>query len=57
MKEKGKIISLSATGLDSPGLVAKITTKIFEDCSIYFLSLISPLLNIQWIAYLRHWTA
>jgi hypothetical protein len=30
MKEKGKIISLSATGLDSPGLVAKITTKIFE---------------------------
>ncbi|MGD9076700.1 MAG: HAD-IB family phosphatase [Desulfobacteraceae bacterium] len=30
MEEKGKIISLSATGLDSPGLVAKITTKIFE---------------------------
>ena len=30
MKEKGKILSLSATGLDSPGLVAKITTKIFE---------------------------
>ncbi len=30
MNEKRKIISLSATGLDSPGLVAKITTKIFE---------------------------
>ena len=30
MKEKRKILSLSATGLDSPGLVAKITTKIFE---------------------------
>jgi phosphoserine phosphatase len=30
MNEKGKIISLSATGLDSPGLVAKIATKIFE---------------------------
>jgi phosphoserine phosphatase len=30
MREKGSIISLAATGLDSPGLVAKITTKIFE---------------------------
>ncbi len=30
MNEKRKIMSLSATGLDSPGLVAKITTKIFE---------------------------
>jgi len=30
MSEKGKIITLSATGLDSPGLVAKITSRIFE---------------------------
>jgi phosphoserine phosphatase len=30
MGEKGKIISLSAIGLDSPGLVAKLTTKVFE---------------------------
>ena len=30
MGEKGKIISLSAIGLDSPGLVSKITTKVFE---------------------------
>lgn len=30
MKEDGKIMSLSATGLDSPGLVAKITTKIYD---------------------------
>jgi len=30
MGEKGKIISLSATGLDSPGLVSKITTQVFE---------------------------
>ena len=29
MKKKGKILSLSAIGLDSPGLVAKITAKIF----------------------------
>ena len=30
MGEKGKIISLSAIGLDSPGLVSKITTKVLE---------------------------
>jgi phosphoserine phosphatase len=30
MGEKGKIISLSAIGLDSPGLVSKITTKAYE---------------------------
>jgi phosphoserine phosphatase len=30
MGETGKIISLSAIGLDSPGLVSKITTKVFE---------------------------
>jgi phosphoserine phosphatase len=30
MGEKGKIISLSAIGLDSPGLVSKITTKVVE---------------------------
>ena len=30
MGEKGKIISLSAIGLDSPGLVSKITAKVFE---------------------------
>jgi len=30
MGEKGKIISLSAIGLDSRGLVSKITTKVFE---------------------------
>ena len=30
MSDTHKIISLSATGLDSPGLVSKITTKIFE---------------------------
>src|SRR5512139_979322 len=30
MGEKGKIISLSATGLDSQGLVSKITTQVFE---------------------------
>lgn len=30
MSEKHKLISLSAIGLDSPGLVSKITTKIFE---------------------------
>ena len=30
MREKGKIISLSAIGLDSPGLVSKLTTKVFE---------------------------
>lgn len=30
MGEKGKIISLSAIGLDSPGLVSKLTTRIFE---------------------------
>ncbi|HEX9909907.1 MAG TPA: ACT domain-containing protein, partial [Desulfatiglandales bacterium] len=30
MGEKGKIISVSAIGLDSPGLVSKITTKVFE---------------------------
>jgi phosphoserine phosphatase len=30
MGQKGKFISLSAIGLDSPGLVAKITNKIFE---------------------------
>jgi phosphoserine phosphatase len=30
MGEKGKIISLSAIGLDSPGLVSKITTKVFD---------------------------
>jgi phosphoserine phosphatase len=28
MREKGKIISLSAIGLDSPGLVSKVTNKI-----------------------------
>jgi phosphoserine phosphatase len=30
MGEKGKIISLSAIGLDSPGLVSRITTQVFE---------------------------
>jgi phosphoserine phosphatase len=30
MNEKRKIISLSAIGLDSPGLVSRITTKIFQ---------------------------
>lgn len=30
MDEKSKIVSLSATGLDTPGLVSKITNKIFE---------------------------
>jgi phosphoserine phosphatase len=30
MGEKGKIISLSAIGLDSPGLVSKITTQVFD---------------------------
>jgi phosphoserine phosphatase len=30
MGEKGKIISLSAIGLDSPGLVSKITTQVLE---------------------------
>jgi len=30
MNEKNRIISLSAIGLDSPGLVSKITKKIFE---------------------------
>jgi phosphoserine phosphatase len=30
MGEKGKIISISAIGLDSPGLVSKITTQVFE---------------------------
>jgi phosphoserine phosphatase len=30
MGEKGKIISLSAIGLDSPGLVSRITTRVFE---------------------------
>ena len=30
MGEKGKIISLSAIGLDSPGLVSKLTTRVFE---------------------------
>lgn len=30
MGEKGKFVSLSAIGLDSPGLVAKITNKVFE---------------------------
>jgi phosphoserine phosphatase len=30
MGEKGKIISLSAIGLDSPGLVSKITAEVFE---------------------------
>jgi phosphoserine phosphatase len=30
MGEKGKIISLSAIGLDSPGLVSKITARVFE---------------------------
>ena len=30
MGEKGKIISLSATGLDSHGLVSKITTQVFD---------------------------
>lgn len=30
MGEKGKIISLSAIGLDSQGLVSKITTRVFE---------------------------
>jgi phosphoserine phosphatase len=30
MGEKGKIISLSAIGLDSPGLVSRITTQVFD---------------------------
>ncbi len=30
MSQRKKIVSLSAIGLDSPGLVSKITTKIFE---------------------------
>jgi phosphoserine phosphatase len=30
MGEKGKIISLSAIGLDSPGLVSKLTNRVFE---------------------------
>jgi phosphoserine phosphatase len=30
MGEKGKIISLSAIGLDSPGLVSNLTSRIFE---------------------------
>jgi phosphoserine phosphatase len=30
MSEKGKILSLSAIGLDSPGLVSKITNTIFQ---------------------------
>jgi len=30
MREKGKILSVSAIGLDSPGLVSKITTTVFE---------------------------
>ena len=30
MGEKGKIISLSAIGLDSQGLVSKITTRVLE---------------------------
>ena len=30
MSSKDKIISLSAIGLDSPGLVSKITTKILD---------------------------
>jgi phosphoserine phosphatase len=30
MSEKGKILSLSAIGLDSPGLVSKITNSIFQ---------------------------
>jgi len=30
MGEKGKIISLSAIGLDSPGLVSKLTSRVFE---------------------------
>lgn len=30
MKESGTVVTLSATGIDSPGLVAKITAKIFE---------------------------
>jgi phosphoserine phosphatase len=30
MGEKGKIISVSAIGLDSPGLVSKLTTRVFE---------------------------
>ena len=30
MGEKGRMISLSAIGLDSPGLVAKITSEIYE---------------------------
>lgn len=30
MSEKGKVISLSAIGLDSPGLVSKITSTIFQ---------------------------
>ena len=30
MSRKDKVISLSAIGLDSPGLVSKITTKVFE---------------------------
>jgi len=30
MVEKGNILSLSAIGLDSPGLVSKITTMVFE---------------------------
>ena len=30
MNEKNRIMSLSAVGLDSPGLVSKITTKVYE---------------------------
>jgi len=30
MREKGKIISLSAIGLDSPGLVSKLTNRVFD---------------------------
>jgi phosphoserine phosphatase len=30
MSERGKMMSLSAIGLDSPGLVSKITSRIFE---------------------------
>ena len=30
MGEKGRMVSLSAIGLDSPGLVAKITNKVYE---------------------------
>ena len=29
-KERSKILSLSAVGLDTPGLVAQITTKVYE---------------------------